>query len=191
MWAFSMLIHSLKTSLIHIVFWQQVQYYRNLVRGCEVSRLQGVGLGFEVENKDKITLSKDVQLIDYTSQVPDSAKRPIDEVAANLREDYKETVKYYTIAENNPYNFFVSLNLLGEEGIGIEGKATKAAIVFIIKDNTIIYYTQDFNLSTNDYIIYNLSGYDEIKLPDFDYIGFLKRGDFESDTMILIENPFK
>lgn len=147
-------------------------------------------IDFEKPIKDKMPeLTKDTVLKEYMLQIPDSAKKPIDDIAANLYKAAKETVKYYVIADNNPYNFYISYSLLEDEDISIDEKVAKNSGLVLIKDNKIIYNTD--HIDSKGIRTYYILDYDEQKLPDFDYLGFYKIYDQKTDTMILIKNPFK
>jgi len=142
-------------------------------------------------------LTKDTVLEDYILMIPDKLKRPIQEVAPNLNEYAGKTVKYYIIAEKNPYDFYVTPNYDGKEGIETDSDVVKYTNLALIKDKQIAYSLSSFDHDGSEvyYAIYNYNhdslnnnDYDKREFPDFDYFGFYRTMYEQFDTMILLPN---
>jgi len=139
---------------------------------------------------DKLpVLTKDTNLDNYILEIPDSVKLPIDEVASNLNDNIKRSIKYYVIAENNPYYMYITYSFLDEEDISMAKSIAKSLNMCLIKDNKIIHNTQ--TITYQGVTTYFIPDYDPLKLPDFDYLGFYQVGNLAKDTMILIPNSLK
>ena len=108
---------------------------------------------------------------------------PIEDLIPNHINDYMLLdVKYYWIADKDPYTYDTVYSYSGIETLRIFPEDRSRVVLFILGDKVI--YTSDV-LSTRYWVTGAKAGE---KLPNFDYIGVYRR---LSDTIMLIPSPFR
>ncbi len=109
--------------------------------------------------------------------------KAIDDLISNRNEiPIMKDVKYYWTTDATPYEFEKIRSLLGTEALKILPADPARVVIFVMGDKA--YRTNDMG----SYVYWVTGTGDGSDLPDFDQMGLYRRN---SDTMMLIKNPYK